>query len=891
MIKVFRKILCILMIIFVFSTFVPVKAETNVKEPNPNANTKIELADGTGYLEYRTGEYVLVNDQYENKDTEFRAVWVTPKNGGIQGYYSKQQYKKQILDILDVMEYYNMNVLIFHIRIMNDAFYNSKYNEWSSYYNTNPDWEALPWIIEQCHKRGIEFHAWMNPYRVTEKVYMSKEDVAATFPSSNPACNPDNLLCGTNSYILDPGIPAVQNFLIDTCMEVVRNYDVDAIHFDDYFYDNGVDDSSTRAKYNTSRLSLADFRRKQINDFIENLSKNIRKYNEVYKKSVQLGISPSGVYRSGDGIVYYDEDGNASSNGSLTSTSFQHYGNYHYADTVKWINEEWIDYILPQTYWALEHNLCPYADLMSWWNDIVKYKDVSLYSGIALYQIDTGTGSSWVTNTKEGYNEIMVCNTLENVSGVSIYDYSYLKKSIADNRGFVGVKEIWDRPIILPEIKKAEKIKLDDVTNLKAEPSTEGNLLTWDDNNEAKFYVVYRSENELTFDASEVIDVIGHLSDGKTVSFTDLSADDNKKYNYGVRVQSCTNTLSDGVVVELSDNPTNNTVYLGDFNEFYISDVIIPNADVAVKWDAINYPFGSDIKYFVEYSFDGGEVTTIDDLNYNDTEYSVNIRIPENVSSMTVTLNAFNNIGSSKKEYTFKISAGLGKINGFNYNGKQHTSENVTFDWIGIETESNITYTLQSSTDLLNWTDIESIVSNSKDKLTINYKTPDKEGKVYYRVFASGANGEIGFSDIITLNLKIHLGEIENIKFNEEEAPNIYFSENKKDLVITFNSLESYYGVSYSIYYSVDYKEWQPISKYYKYANIEIGEETVKVVIPINDSEFKIYLKIEAYNIKSNSLSDVYTVYVEVKDVFYAYVLDYYVDDLSSFINRQGIYK
>lgn len=888
--KVFRKIMCIVMLIFVFFTFVPVNAVTE-NEENPKANTKIELADGSDYLQYGTGEYVLVNDEYEYKDTEFRAVWVTPKNGGIQSYYSKQQYKKQILTILDTMEYYNMNVLIFHIRIMNDAFYKSKYNEWSSYYNTNPDWEALPWIIDQCHKRGIEFHAWMNPYRVTEKIYLSAADVAASFPASNPACNPDNLLAGTNSYILDPGIPAVQSFLIDTCMEVVRNYDVDAIHFDDYFYDNGVDDSATRAKYNTSRLSLADFRRKQVNDFIQNLSNNIRRYNSVYNKSVQLGISPSGVYRSGDGKVTYDEEGNASSNGSLTTTSFQHYGNYHYADTVKWINEEWIDYILPQTYWALEHNMCPYADLMSWWNDIVKYKDVSLYSGIALYQIDTGTGSSWVTNTKEGFNQIMVCNTLENVSGVSIYDYSYLRKSLTDNRGFVGVKEIWNRPIILPEIKKAEKIKLDDATNFKAESSDEGNLLTWDDNKDAKFYVIYRSENEITFDASEVIDVIGHLSDGETVSFTDLTAEKGKKYNYGVRVQSCTNTLSDGVSTELNLTPTTSEVYLGNFNEFYITDILLPNSSIVVKWDAISYPFGDDIKYFVEYSFNGGDTIKETELEYNNTEYSFVIEIPEDAKTMKVVLHAYNNLGSSRKEYNFKINEGLGQVNSFNYTGNQHTSEKVIFGWIGFESENDITYTLQSSTDLVTWTDIDSVVSKKAEKMELQVTTPEKEGTIYYRIYASGQNGELGFSDYITLNLKIHLGEITNIKFNSEVAPNVYFTEVDEDLVITFDVLESYFGVSYSIYYSVDYKEWLPISKYYKYTNVEVGEEVVKIEIPINDSEFKIYLNIEAYNIKSNSMSDIYVIYVSNDDIFFAYVLDYYADDLSSFVNKQGIYK
>ena len=344
-------------------------------------NVNLVLSNGKTVYYSGTQIAVKIPEEYKMQDTYFRGAWVTPLAGSIPAYSSKSQYQKEILEMFDILEYYNINALIFHVRIMNDALYPSKLNPLSGYMNTSED--LLTWVIEECHKRGIEFHAWMNPYRVrngqNDLVSLAKE-----FPLNNMASDPNNLLQGSNSVILNPGIPKVKKWLVDVCMEVVQKYDVDAIHFDDYFYDYKVDDTTTRKLYNTEGLSLGNFRRKQVDDFIEDLSKNIRAYNEQTGKRVQLGISPSGVYRSGDGKVTYDENGNAITNGSLTTTSYIHYDDYLYSDTLKWINNEWIDYILPQCYWSIEHPMCPYADLLDWWNRVAKYKKVNVYSGIGL---------------------------------------------------------------------------------------------------------------------------------------------------------------------------------------------------------------------------------------------------------------------------------------------------------------------------------------------------------------------------------------------------------------------------------------------------------------------------------------------------------------------------
>ena len=485
--------------------------------------TTIPLSDGNGDLVYLgTTKKVVIPSEYVKQETEFRAVWISALVGDVATFSTEAQYKKEILSVFSTLEQYHINVMIFHVRIYNDAFYKSKYNAWSKYYHTDPSWEALPWIIEEAHKRGIEFHAWLNPYRVSSSTSQALSEVASKFQSNNPASNPSNLLKGTNAIILNPGVPTVRTFLVNTCMELVENYDIDAIHFDDYFYDGGVDDSFTRSVYNTEGLSIDDFRRKQVNLFIESLSKAIRNYNTVNQKRVQLGISPSGIWKSGDGIVTYNQDGNAITNGSNTTSTFQHYGSYLYADTLRWINEEWIDYILPQTYWALEHRLCAYADLISWWDKVVKYKNVNLYSGMGLYLRDaSGDGSSWQTSNLEAYYQMMVNQSLDNVKGTSIFSYKTLKATLNDNRSFYRMNDIWATPVILPEIKTMASIPIDSISNLRVGISNGGYGLTFTPLPEAKFYVIYRSNQPITYAPTEIIDVIGKNSTSGVIAYID----------------------------------------------------------------------------------------------------------------------------------------------------------------------------------------------------------------------------------------------------------------------------------------------------------------------------------------------------------------------------------
>ena len=650
---------------------------------NTKAYTLVPYTDTNGnYLTYTgTSSNVMIPSSYEQQKTYFRGIWVTPKDGSnitnIKTGSGKslaeeiEDYKAEVIQIFDVMEYYNLNALIFHIRIDNDAIYYSTLNPWSDWFTTygvDPGWDPLTWIIEECHNRGYEFHAWMNPYRIkaaSDKTIAELASMIRTYCPNNIGADVSNILGEKDGgAILNPGIPAVRKFIVDTCMEVIRNYDVDAIHFDDYFYsDMGASgalsgtnsiltepDQDTYLKYKsdeysaTSATDKANWRREQVDLFIEELSGTMRMYNNSTGRSVQLGISPSGIWKSGDGKVTYDIDGNAITNGSNTTTTFEHYGGYLFSDTLKWINEEWIDYILPQMYWGFTHPSAAFADLCDWWAKVVKYKNVLLYSGMGIYMSETpGKNYSWGKDYMEAYNQILYATKLNTVSGTVFYNYGYLKSAYLGDqsslygRGMKLIKEeMFTNPAILPEIKSMEAVKLNDVTNLEVVKSDTVNTITFNAVDEAKFYVVYRSEPPLTFATDQIYKIIGPTSVDDMVTFVDEVFND-IQYVYGIKVMSRTNTLSDGVdfgmlsfEVKFTDEAGN---LLSTMQVPYGNSAVAPTAPTKpgatfIGWSQDISSVKSDLTVKAKYSYslftvtfydNNNEVMKTEDVNYNGT--------------------------------------------------------------------------------------------------------------------------------------------------------------------------------------------------------------------------------------------------------------------------------
>ena len=651
--KTIKKILAITLFLGLLLLVAPtVKSYNLVPYRDTNGN----------YLTYTgTSTNVMLPDAYEQQDTYFRGIWVTPKDSSCIGTIKREggktlaeeidEYKAEVIQIFDVMNYYNLNALIFHIRIDNDALYPSTMNPWSDWFTTyglDPGWDPLAWVIEECHKRGYEFHAWMNPYRIkasSDKTVAELATMIRSYAPNNIGADASNILGEKDGgAILNPGIPAVRKFIVDTCMEVIRNYDVDAIHFDDYFYsDMGAagaltgsnsiltePDQATYLKYKPDNYSAdsgidkANWRREQVDLFIEELHRTMKMYNESTGRHVQLGISPSGVWRSGDGKVTYDVNGNAITSGSNTRTTFEHYGSYLFSDTLKWVNEEWIDYILPQMYWGFTHTTAAFADLCDWWAKVVKNKKVILYSGMGIYMSETqGMNYSWGKDYKEAYNQILYSTRLKAVQGTVFYNYTYLKNSYLGDqaslygRGMKLIKEeMFTNPAILPEIISMPAIKLPDVSHLEVVKTDEGNKITFDAVDDAKSYVLYRGETAMDFSTEQVFKLLGSNATAGKIEFIDTNVED-KPYVYGVKVMSRTNTLSDGVDFGMQEF----TVTFLDEGGKLLTTVKVPYGNAAVGPTAPAKQGASFIGWSRDISAVKSDLTV--SAKYSDSQFNV----------------------------------------------------------------------------------------------------------------------------------------------------------------------------------------------------------------------------------------------------------------------------
>ncbi|MDD3171161.1 MAG: family 10 glycosylhydrolase [Bacilli bacterium] len=570
-----RKLLFLIISFFIISLLggIIVKADEVVL-------TKTNSNDPVTYL--GTDEKVMIDTEYVSKDTDFRAVWISTYIADVAAYKNKTQYQAEITSILDVMEYYNLNVMIFHVRVMNDALYTTSMSPISKYWKVDQTWDALEWVINECHKRGIEFHAWMNPYRVSNgAATINMDDLAAKFPQVNPASNVDNMLKGSSVVILNPAKAIVQNFLVNTCMEVVRKYDVDAIHFDDYFYTDGIgnQDNEDYVASKTS-LSLADWRRENVDTFIYRLSTQIRAYNKQNNKAVQFGIAPSGVYRDGNGVVTYNENGDAVSSGSLTRQG-GHYGDPLYSDTLKWVNEEWIDYICPQCYHGFETTQSSFHGKVAWWNKVVENKKVNLYIGIGLYM----AGDKYWPNSEEFYHQMLFLSTQDNVNGIAIFSYKHLKAAYIDATSIKGIQvapvleNCWNKKTILPTLKLNDSIILDEVTNLSIQKTNEGYNISFDKLDQAKFYAIYRSSsNVLQYTNDELIATIGGKDDNEYMTYSDIVADG--EYLYGIKPLSINNNL--GKEASASTDNLSHKVVFKDHNGNIISTVFVKDGTPAL---------------------------------------------------------------------------------------------------------------------------------------------------------------------------------------------------------------------------------------------------------------------------------------------------------------------
>lgn len=287
---------------------------------------------------------------------EFRGAWMQTVYQDSYAKRSTDENKRWLCSQLDALQEAGINAVIFQVRPSADAFYDSPYEPWSKFISVDgkpprPYWDPLQFMVEQCHSRGMELHAWINPYRATTSARQK-------LPDSHPGSkHPERFISYDKRMYFDPGIDENREFIRKIVKDIVKRYDIDGIHFDDYFYPYPVkgcrfNDDKTFQKHGKG-MSLADWRRSNIDKLIEELHHDIRHT----KPWVRFGVSPFGIWRN-----------HSSDPAGSRSAGLQNYDDL-YADVLRWAREGWIDYQMPQLYWTLENKVAPSLHLAEWWAD------------------------------------------------------------------------------------------------------------------------------------------------------------------------------------------------------------------------------------------------------------------------------------------------------------------------------------------------------------------------------------------------------------------------------------------------------------------------------------------------------------------------------------------
>ena len=383
---------------------------------------------------YQTDIQIEIPETYKSKD--IRAFWVSNVLNIDLPYATDEAYKSKIGEMFETAKAYNINTIFFQVRTTNDAFYESKLNPYSRYLTgtegKKPPFDVLRYVLEEAKKYDIEIHAWCNPYRVSMKSNLSKEEFLATCSDLNFAKkHPEFTLVDNNGQIiLNPAKKEVQKFIKDSMMEILENYDVAGIHFDDYFYPySGLnpefDDSLDFLNRDDRSIDLGQFRRNQITDVIKDLHQMIKKDYPTKR----FGVSPFGIWKN------RPNDPRGSNTDIKCSQSYDN----QYADSYEWVKKGYIDYIIPQLYWDFGHPIAPYGDLVEWWVELCKDTNVDLYIGHGAYRLGSEGGYE---NKYEVVNQLKFANQHETVKGNVFFTYKTFIETGATKPGMDLVKAL-----------------------------------------------------------------------------------------------------------------------------------------------------------------------------------------------------------------------------------------------------------------------------------------------------------------------------------------------------------------------------------------------------------------------------------------------------------------
>ena len=471
---------------------------------------------------------------------EMRAVWIAtvenidwPSAKGL----STERQKQEMIELLDQVKAYNMNTVVFQIRPDADALYDSKLEPWSEWLSgtqgkaPDPYYDPLQFTIAEAHKRGIDVHVWLNPYRVIQ-------NIDKTVPASNNVVNthPDWILTYGNKKYFDPGIPEVRNHVARVVSDLVRRYDIDAIHFDDYFYPYRIGkldfpDQNSFATYPNGFApdKKDDWRRNNVDLIIKQLHDSIKSI----RQSVEFGISPFGVWKNNT----------TDPAGSATKAGVTNYDDL-YADILLWQKEGWIDYVTPQLYWYIGKTVADYAVLADWWSK--NTYGCRLYIGQAPYLLnEKSLEKAWQTSD-ELVNQIKLNRANPNISGSMFFSAKFLKVNPLGMKENL-MKELFKYPALTPVNLKVRKAAPEKPVNAKVRKNRRNIQLSWDGAANDRMFVVYKFSKKTDLNVENAAAIYTVTSD-KDLSFRSNRNTKIRKYNYAVTGISSTHNESMPVI-------------------------------------------------------------------------------------------------------------------------------------------------------------------------------------------------------------------------------------------------------------------------------------------------------------------------------------------------------
>ncbi len=398
----------------------------------------------------------LVN---EHPKREFRGAWIQAVNGQFTGM-DEAVMKQYLVDMLDNLQKVNVNAVIFQVRVEGDALYPSPYEPWSRYLTgeqgCSPGWDPLEFMVVECHKRNMELHAWINPYRARTK---TTKLLALEHPSMK---NPKNFIEYEGQLYFNPALQANRDHICRIVRDILTRYDVDGLHIDDYFYPypvKGVEFPDDEWFLKSGCDDRGKWRRENVNHLIYQLHRTVR---EV-KPWVKFGVSPFGIYRNEKSWEF----------GSKTN-GLQCYDELN-ADVLFWIEEGWVDYCIPQLYWEIGHPAADYETLVGWWAKYASKRP--LYVGQDVVRTVNAKDSASVCGNQQ-QRKYEIQRAVEGVSGSCFWDAASAANNLQGYRDFLE-NGYYRYPALMPHSPFMDKEVPAKVEGVRLVEDEKGYMLLW----------------------------------------------------------------------------------------------------------------------------------------------------------------------------------------------------------------------------------------------------------------------------------------------------------------------------------------------------------------------------------------------------------------------------